>query len=379
MVMKRVILTNPTRLILVIFLTCGILLITVLSQPGQSRSGASTWSIVALDPATGDVGAAGASCVPVNAVVLAALVPKKGVAAIQAEFVLGNRDMVFELLQQEVPAEEIRDLVTSGSSDTNLSLRQYGIVTLDEGTVQAAGFTGEGNFSWSGDMQDSGLAVSAQGNTLESEDVVGLALEAFQAEDIGPLSMPDRLMRALEAGSAAGGDRRCNLDGVEQTALSAFVAVVKADQAPFAAPLSTSTELDGPDIPWLYVSVIEEPGGANPLVELRRQYDQWRASNLPPCAQCDRFPIKVPPGNVTTDEATEQPGPEQRQTMKPTSDKREPVLSTTHQAPGSPEPVDTAEPNGASPGVVVPLLLIAAGVLSVVIVIIVIRRSRTDS
>ncbi|MGB3716105.1 MAG: DUF1028 domain-containing protein [Candidatus Promineifilaceae bacterium] len=377
-VMKRDILANPTTFILAVIFARGILLISVLLQPDPSNSGANTWSIVALDPATGDVGAAGASCVPVNAVVLAALVPGKGAAAVQAEFVLENRDMVYELLQQGLPAEEIRDLVTDGSADTNLSLRQYGIVTLDEGTVRTAGFTGEGNFSWSGDIQDTDMAVSAQGNTLESEDVVGLALEAFKAEDIGPLSLPDRLLRALEAGSAAGGDKRCNLDGVEQTALSAFVAVVKADQAPFAAPLSTSTELGGPVIPWLYVSVIEKSGGANPLVELRRQYDQWRVSNLPPCPLCDRFSIVVPPGSVNPDEVTEQPAAEQLQTIEPTLDKQEPEPSATVQAAKPSELGDIAEPNDASLGVVILLLLIVASVIAIVTVFIIRRRSRID-
>src|SRR5438552_992544 len=45
----------------------------------------STWSIVAVDPKTGDVGVAGASCVPQTHVdAIAALVPGKGAAAIQA-------------------------------------------------------------------------------------------------------------------------------------------------------------------------------------------------------------------------------------------------------------------------------------------------------
>ena len=66
---------------------------------GPTSSRSSTWSIVALDPETGDVGAAGASCVPVNATVLAALVPGHGAAAIQAEFDIENRDRAFELLE----------------------------------------------------------------------------------------------------------------------------------------------------------------------------------------------------------------------------------------------------------------------------------------
>jgi uncharacterized Ntn-hydrolase superfamily protein len=289
------------------FFVC--ILIIVLSFSGRVFSfsrrpiaRSSTWSIVAVDPISGDIGAAGASCVPVNASVLAALVPGKGAAAVQAEFLIQNRDRVFELLQEGLPAETIIEMMTTDSDDTNLGLRQYGIVTFDKGTVQAGGFTGEGNFAWASDQQDIDSAVSVQGNTLESEDVIGNAMAAFSAEDIGPVLLSDRLIRALEAGSAAGGDKRCNSEGWLQTALSAFVAVVRSDGVPFAAPFTPSTELAGPNIPWIYFSVIEEPGGPNPIADLRRQYDLWRDDNIPHCPECDLQAIAIPPGGPIQNE-----------------------------------------------------------------------------
>jgi uncharacterized Ntn-hydrolase superfamily protein len=354
---------------------CFILLAIVLSQEGQVNAKASTWSIVAVDPLTGDVGAAGASCVPVNAAALAALIPGKGAAAIQAEFAIENRDRVFELLQDGLSAEEIRQQVAAIDSDPKLSLRQYGIVTLNRGAVHAAGFTGEGNFAWSGDSQDIDLAVSAQGNTLESEDVVRQAMDAYRAEEIGQALMADRLIRALEAGSAAGGDKRCNHDGVQQTALSAFIVVVTFGQEPFAVPLSASTELEGPNSPWLYVSVIEEPGGPNPLLELRHQYDQWRASNLPPCPLCDQFPIMVPPGGANGVEATEQPVSEVPESVEPTSATQESVLSATPQEPEPTEP-NGGEQDGLLPGFIVPMLLVMVAIAAAVIVFVFVRRSR---
>jgi uncharacterized Ntn-hydrolase superfamily protein len=213
-----------------------------------------------------------------------------------------NRDRVFELLQEGLPAETIIEMMTTDSDDTNLGLRQYGIVTIDQGTVQAGGFTGQGNFNWASDRQDIDSAVSVQGNTLESEDVIGKAMAAFSAEDIGPVLLSDRLIRALEAGSAAGGDKRCNSEDWQQTALSAFVAVVRSDGVPFAAPFTPSTELAGPNIPWIYFSVIEEPGGPNPIADLRRQYDQWRDDNIPQCPECDLEAIAVSPGGPIQNE-----------------------------------------------------------------------------
>src|SRR5512137_2114160 len=60
----------------------------------------STYSIVAVDPVTGDVGAAGASCVPISASFLAVLAPGQGAGAIQAAGTPANQAKVFDLLRQ---------------------------------------------------------------------------------------------------------------------------------------------------------------------------------------------------------------------------------------------------------------------------------------
>jgi len=257
----------------------------------------STYSIVAVDPVTGNVGAAGASCVPISAASLAALVPRQGAGAIQAAFIPKNQTKVFNMLGQGMTANEIIKLMSDDTYDSLVSERQYGIVTLREGNIQAAGFTGEGNEDWAGDRQDSAYAVSAQGNTLESEAVVSDALAAFSATDIGSVELPDRLMRALEAASAAGGDRRCNdSSGLQQTAEAAFIVVAKADQPPFITSLGQEPSPNDPALPWLYISVIEAKGGPNPLLELRSRYNAWRSENLPVCADCNLDAIPVPSG-----------------------------------------------------------------------------------
>jgi uncharacterized Ntn-hydrolase superfamily protein len=261
-----------------------------------------TWSIVAVDLESGDVGAAGASCVPYPAADLAALVPGKGAAATQSEFEIENRDRVFELLKQGATASEIIESVADESLDPGLALRQYGAVTLHEGEIEAAGFTGAGNLVWAGDRQELAWAVSVQGNSLESEAVVAdaaaafAAVAAFATGEPGAVPLSDRLMLALEAGSAAGGDRRCNDGSVRQTAQSAFIAVSTAGQPPFVAPFGREPSPDDPALPWLYLSVVEPKGGENPLIELRRRYDAWRAAELPPCSECDAEPVSVPEG-----------------------------------------------------------------------------------
>jgi hypothetical protein len=116
-------------------------------------------------------------------------------------------------------------------------------------------------------------------------------------EGLGNVELPDRLLRALEAPSAAGGDRRCNQGNLQQTAQAAFIAVAKAAQPPFAAALGQDPAPDDSARPWLHISVIEPKGGPNPLLDLRSQYDTWRAENLPACVDSDLDPIAVPPGD----------------------------------------------------------------------------------
>jgi uncharacterized Ntn-hydrolase superfamily protein len=259
----------------------------------------STYSIIAVDPATGDVGVAGASCVPISATSLAVLVPGQGAAAVQAAFIPKNQTKVFDLLGQGKTASEIIRLISNDTYDSMFDIRQYGAVTMHEGNIQVAGFTGNETPKWSGDQQDSTYAVSVQGNTLESEAVVSDALAAFSATDIGSVEFPDRLVRALEAASAAGGDRRCNNpSGFQQTAEAAFIVVAKADQPSFITPLGKEPSPNDPALPWLYISVIEAKGGPNPLLELRSRYDAWRSENLPRCADCNLDAILVPSGGT---------------------------------------------------------------------------------
>jgi uncharacterized Ntn-hydrolase superfamily protein len=256
----------------------------------------STFSIVAVDPITGDVGAAGASCVPISAATLAAFAPGQGAAAIQAAYTPKNQSQVLDLLLQGKSASQIIDHVSRDGYDEMVDDRQYGVVTLQDENIQAVGFTGADNTNWAGDKQDISFAVSAQGNTLESQAVIDDALSAFMATDLGSVELSDRLLRALEAASAAGGDRRCNQPDIRQTAQAAFIAVSKAGQPPFSTGIGKDPSPNNPALPWLYISVVEAKGGPNPLLDLRGQYNAWRSENLPACENCNLDSIPVPAG-----------------------------------------------------------------------------------
>lgn len=246
-----------------------------------------TWSVAAIDPLTGDVGVASASCVPSFADALAALVPGKGAGATQASFDIDNRNVVYNAIREGLTAEEVIARVTDPSVDQDTDRRQYGVVTLNDGVVYTAGFTApslegttegtEGAERWAGIMADAGMGVTVQGNTLVNEAVVADGLDAFQWEDpTGFNELPDRLMRALEAGSVAGGDVRCNDETTRQTAAMAFIVVARGGDEPYATEAIGVSDQGTSAAPWLAISVRGKRGGDNPLLELRLRYDQWR-------------------------------------------------------------------------------------------------------
>ena len=157
-----------------------------------------TFSIVAFDPANGDLGVAVASKFPC----VGAVVPwaRAGVGAVATQ-AWANTDFGpdgLRLMAGGMPAGPALDAVLEG--DDGRDERQVGFVDAAGG---AATFTGSGCVEWAGGV--SGEHFAAQGNILAGAGVVDAMARAFGSAD-GELC--DRLLTALMAGDAAGGDRR---------------------------------------------------------------------------------------------------------------------------------------------------------------------------
>jgi uncharacterized Ntn-hydrolase superfamily protein len=157
-----------------------------------------TYSIVGADLEAGEVGCA----VQSKYFAVGAVVPwaKAGVGAVatQAAGVAAYGVRVLGQLEAGVePAEALRLVL---ADDEGRETRQLGVVTADG---RAASFTGSECNEWAGDVQGPGFA--AQGNILAGPNVASEMERAFEKTD-GPLA--ERLMAALEAAEAAGGDRR---------------------------------------------------------------------------------------------------------------------------------------------------------------------------
>lgn len=164
-----------------------------------------TFSIVAFDPQTESFGVA----VQSKFLGVGAVVPwaKAGAGAVatqaMANYTYGPRGI--ELMSQSNTAAKTIDILTGG--DSGREHRQLGVV---DANGRPATFTGGECFEWAGGV--TGEHYAAQGNILVGPGTVEAMSETFEAAD-GDLAA--RLLLALDAGQAAGGDRR----GMQSAAL----------------------------------------------------------------------------------------------------------------------------------------------------------------
>jgi uncharacterized Ntn-hydrolase superfamily protein len=168
-----------------------------------------TFSIAARCSRTGQLGVAVSTKVPAVGALCPFVRPGVGAVATQAWVnpYLGPR--VLDELARGAAADVAlqRALVV----EPDRELRQVGVV--DAGHRSAA-FTGAETDPWTGHQTGDGFAV--QGNMLVGEETITAMAEAFTAAESEDLA--ERLVRAMEAGQAAGGDRR----GRQSAALLVF-------------------------------------------------------------------------------------------------------------------------------------------------------------
>ena len=154
---------------------------------------------------------------------------------------------LLDMIEQGISPREALDQATA--SDEGRERRQVGVVSLDG---RAAQHTGSGPGEWAGHRSGPNYAV--QGNVLLGPEVVEAVAEAFEASEGSNRHLADRLIEALTAGQAMGGDRRV---GRLQSA-----AVIVADPRE-----GMSRRPDGQTV---HINVCEH---ATPVGELRRIYD----------------------------------------------------------------------------------------------------------
>lgn len=158
----------------------------------------STFSIVAVDLDTGEIGSASASC----ALAVGFAVPHfnlHGVVHTQHHASPSLAASILSSLEKDVhPAEAME---SSLADDPAREKRQ--ILCINSNGIGAA-FTGSQCLAKHHQLIGRNFVVG--GNTLAKEQVIEAMAEAFSVSDKKPISL--RLLSALEAGEAAGGDTR---------------------------------------------------------------------------------------------------------------------------------------------------------------------------
>jgi hypothetical protein len=263
--------------------------LTAVLVPGTAWA---TWSVIAVDLSTRRVVIASATCVNQNDQFLkniqAVIVPGKGVAACQAgvDNTHANQMLVYLELQKGTAPEKIIELL---SADPAFQSRQFGILDL---TGRSAGHSGLTNGYVSQDIQGrvpgTDIYYSIQGNILRPGEVVPNAVKAFIATQ-GAIT--DRVMAAMEAADASGGDSRCTCpplpaDGSARpipcdgkTTQVAYILMAEATD--------TSGDSHNNGKYAMYINVaqpgpnngpgaIKEGENLNPVKTLRMRYDAWR-------------------------------------------------------------------------------------------------------
>lgn len=206
-----------------------------------------TFSIVAVDLDTGEVGAA----VTTRNACVGNGVPwvRAGVGAVATQ-ASTRTEYGWEILDRVEAGASADDALTAAlAGDPGANRRQIGVATIDGGVAQ---FTGTTTNPWSG--QRSGPDYAVQGNLLEGPEVVEAVARSFEESRGSGRHLADRLVAALAAGQAEGGDAR---KGRIQSA-----AVRVAD--------SREGMAQRPDGETVFIHVCEHP---DPVAELRRIHD----------------------------------------------------------------------------------------------------------
>jgi uncharacterized Ntn-hydrolase superfamily protein len=189
-----------------------------------------TWSILAVDTVSGEMVVASATCLRQSVFprlgakdlrdVQAVVVPGKGIAVCQAAIDTERRNQRSIQAELSRGTDPARILELLKMQDPAVESRQFGILNLEGKSI---GFSGTGNLANA--LSENGRAGSnihfqMQGNILANDDVIHEAARAF-TRTTGTLA--DRVMAAMEAADAKGGDRRCT-DG--RTAFVAYILIV---------------------------------------------------------------------------------------------------------------------------------------------------------
>ncbi len=210
-----------------LFLMVGLLCLATTLQAQH------TFSIVAVDPLTGEIGSAGATCLDIDdlggeegALVISDIILGIGGIITQAAWNPTNQVAARERMELGDSPQEIIDwLVANDPAPGTIASRQYGVVDLIGGVggnPRSSGYTGMSNSPVANHI--TGPNYSIQGNILISQAVLDDMETAF-LNATGTLA--NKLMAAMQGAKRIGADNRCTSN--QTSSKSAFLRVAKTE------------------------------------------------------------------------------------------------------------------------------------------------------
>lgn len=238
--------THKIKILLTIgiIITCG----KVFSQD--------TFSICAVDSATGQVGSAGATCITsqnLSALIISDVHPGVGVVHTQSYWLTANQNYAKQLMNNGVSPQNIIDSLVANDAQNNIAIRQYGVVDLVNGGRSAA-YTGINCFDYKNHILGPNYAI--QGNILAGQYI----LDSMQSRFLNTSgTLACKLMAALQGAKVAGADTRCLNYGI--SSFSAFIRV--------ANPTDPANNL------FLNLTVNTYPDSIEPIDSLQSLFNGW--------------------------------------------------------------------------------------------------------
>ena len=260
-------------------LAAGLAALAVLTQPTFA-----TWSIVVVNTVTGEVGVGSATCLAnVNLIpTLPVIYPGLGAAAVQAAGdSSGQRKLVIwnGFAAGSTPSEIFTQLATIGGHQQ----RQYGIVNVFGPPLTWTGNgAGQGKHGVVGEVGD--LRYAIQGNVLVGPEPVDAAEVALLST---PGDLGQKLMAAMEAARAMGGDGRCSCSNAAPTSCGAPPpGTWKSAHTGFVLLARTGDKIGqcggnagcatGPK--YMKLNAVGSATDPDPVFTLQTKYDAWRIS-----------------------------------------------------------------------------------------------------
>jgi uncharacterized Ntn-hydrolase superfamily protein len=234
-----------------------LLLFILLSQVIRSQD---TFSIVAVDTITGEIGSAGASCIDNSqieggALIISDVIPGRGAIHTQSYWNSTNQQNAHARMVEGMNPQEIIDWLSTHDAQNNPAVRQYGIVDFDtNGQARSAAFTGANCLNYKNHITGPNYAI--QGNILLGQQILD-SIEARFLYTEG--SFAEKMMAALQGAKVIGADTRCTDNGT--SSLSAFIRVAR----PLDPIGGFYCDLNVPSV----------PEGMEPIDSLQTLFDVW--------------------------------------------------------------------------------------------------------